>query len=214
MITLPPNLWAMQKDLVNNGVLSLTGSGAPTSGTSGTGVLFAGLGSTYVDNATGNTYFQAGTLASPLWQLVDGPTVAQQLSGTIASADITGTGAGQFGHANGVILLPAPGAHVVYEFISCAFFSIRNTAAYGGGGNITVNNGGGGSALSGLVSAANTLGNAASKAYYFVPLSTVAIPFVENGPINLVSSAAFTQPGTAAGTIRWYLNYRVYSTGF
>lgn len=208
------NIWAALKDLANVGIFNTTGSGAPTSGASGTGVGITGPGSTYTDSATGFQYVQIGTLASPLWALSEGFSTLQQLSGTISSANITGTSAGQLGHANGVILIPAPGAHVVTElvsvFVACKFV----VAAYTGGGNMTVNNGAGGAALTGLISAANSLNNAASKSFFFVPLTTVGIPNVENGPINLVTSAAPTQPGTAAGTITWVANFRQYNTGF
>lgn len=208
------NIWASLKDLASAGIFTVTGSGAPTSGTSGSGVNVTGPGSMYIDSATGFQYLNVGTLISPTWVLVDGFTTTQQLSGTITAANIVGTAAGQFGHANGVILIPAPGAHVVTELISVTLLYKFATAAYTAGGNITVNNGAGGAALTGLISAANSVGAASSKGLLFVPLSTAAIAFVENGPINLVSSAAFTQPGTAAGTILWYANFRQYNTGF
>ncbi len=50
--------------------LPLTGSGAPTDGTSGTGKGSAGPGSVYVDYAAGNWYLNKGTKASPSWKLV------------------------------------------------------------------------------------------------------------------------------------------------
>lgn len=211
MIT-SPTLWGMMKDEVENGIYRLVGTGAPAS-TAGAG--FAGVGSTYIDLATGNNYRNIGTIVTPVWVQVGGTSaVIQQLSGSISPANIIGTGAGQFGHANGVILAPALGTHVTIELVSVVVNFVRLTAAYTGGGNITVNQGGGGAALTGLVSAANSLGNAASKSYTFVPLSTVAIPNVENGPINLVAASAFTNPGTAAGTVNWIINYRQYPTGF
>lgn len=208
------NIWGAQKDLANVGIFNTQGAGAPVNGTSGTGVGITGPGSTYFDTTGGNMYNQVGTLASPSWALIDGFSTIQQVSGTISAANIVATTAGAFGHANGVIMLAAPGAHVVNEVISCVLLYKFATAAYTAGGNITVNNGAGGAAITGLVSAANSVGAASSKVVFFVPLSTVGIALVENGPINLVSSAAFTQPGTAAGTITWYLNYRQYNTGF
>lgn len=208
------NIWAAQKDRANQNIFDTGDFGVPINGSSGSGVGVLGFGSTYTDYSTGSRYLQVGTLASPAWSQTDGFSTLQQLSGTITSANITGTSAGQLGHANGVILIPAQGAHVVVELVSVVAFFKFNTAAYTGGGNMTVNNGAGGTALTGLVSAANSLNNAASKSVYFVPLSTVSIPFVENGPINLVTAAAPTQPGTAAGIITWFANFRVYNTGF
>lgn len=208
------NTEAAAKDLAQNGVYQVCGSGAPTSGTSGTGVGITGIGSYYTDFATGNGYIQVGTLASPLWQLDNGPATLQQLSGVISAAAIIATAAGSFGHANGVIMVPAGGTHVVTEVHSVVLQSKFGVAAFTAGGNITVNQGAGGAAITGLVSAANSLGNAASKSIMLVPLSTASTPLVENGPINLVSSAAFTNPGTAAGTLSWTINFRQYATGF
>ena len=55
---------------VSNDVIVMTGSGAPTSGASGTGDDFAGPGSLYVDYANANVYIQAGTISSPNWKLI------------------------------------------------------------------------------------------------------------------------------------------------
>lgn len=199
-------------DLARNNIFFLTDTGAPTDGV--TGANIAGPGSEYTDYSTGNKYVNIGTLASPVWALSGGFSGIQQLSGVISSANIVGTGAGQLGHANGVILIPAGGAHVVNELISVVTHYDFSVAAYTGGGNVTVNNGAGGAALTGLVSAANSFGAAADNSDLFIPLSTASIPLVENGPINLVAAAAFTQPGTAAGVIRWIANFRRYNTGY
>lgn len=207
-----PSMFGQLKDLIAAGLFPLQGIGAPVNGTTGANIAANGCG--YTDNVTGFNYVNVGTLASPVWNFVDGFTTTQQFSGTISAANITGTSAGQLGHANGVILVPAQGTHVVVELISVVLLYKFGTAAYTGGGNVTVNNGGGGSALTGLVSAANSIGKASSNGNFFVPLSTVGIALVENGPINLVAAAAFTQPGTAAGTITWYANVRIYNTGF
>lgn len=55
---------------LNNYIMLLTGSGAPTDGTSGTGVGDCGPGSSYIDILTGNIYYNTGTKASPAWSLV------------------------------------------------------------------------------------------------------------------------------------------------
>lgn len=65
----PPNMFAMLRAMVNAGVIIFTGSGAPTNGTSGTGAGTTGKGSIYVDISTGNQYINAGTTASPIWNL-------------------------------------------------------------------------------------------------------------------------------------------------
>lgn len=55
---------------VSNNVVVMTGAGAPTSGSSGTGDNFAGPGSLFVDVTGANLYVQAGTISSPDWKLV------------------------------------------------------------------------------------------------------------------------------------------------
>lgn len=137
----------------------------------------------------------------------------RQATGTISSADIVNTGAGKFGHANGQILIAGQGAHSIVEFISLLMIYDFAVAAYTAGGNVTVNRSGGSGALTGLISAANSIGAAGDKVTMFYPLSTAGIDLSENEGINLVTSAAFTQPGTAAGVIRYVLNYRVHATG-
>lgn len=62
-----PNIQAALRDRANFGVWELVGIGPPTSGTSGTGVGFAGTGSSYVDSISGFTYKNVGTMASPNW---------------------------------------------------------------------------------------------------------------------------------------------------
>lgn len=53
-----------------NQVVVMEGSGAPTSGATGTGDNFAGTGSLYIDYTNANVYVQAGAITSPDWKLV------------------------------------------------------------------------------------------------------------------------------------------------
>jgi hypothetical protein len=50
----------------------ISGAGAPTSGTSGTGLNYAGPGSLYIDYTNGLQYINSGTAASPLWVISAG----------------------------------------------------------------------------------------------------------------------------------------------
>lgn len=50
------------------GIVDLTGAGAPTNGTSGTGVNISGPGSTYFDITNKNLYINIGSISSPFWQ--------------------------------------------------------------------------------------------------------------------------------------------------
>lgn len=132
---------------------------------------------------------------------------------TISSADITGTGAGQFGHANGYPLLSAPAAGEVIEFLSAVIMYDYATAAYTAGGNVSVNYAGGGAALSGTVSAANSFGAAGDKIAVLLPTTPTNNQLSAATGVNLVTSAAFTQPGTAAGVARVKIAYRIHTTG-
>lgn len=131
------------------------------------------------------------------------------VTGTIATADITGTAAGQFGHANGYILVPAPGAGKSLVLESAVASYVFGVAAYTGGGNTTVNIGAGGAAVTGLVSAANFAAAASSKPVAFYPLATAGVALTANTPLNLVTASAFTQPGTAAGVINYAVQYAI-----
>lgn len=131
----------------------------------------------------------------------------------IGPADIVGTGAGQLGHANGVPLVAAPGADKAHELVSVVMVNDRDTAAYTDGGNVSINWSGGGAAITGVVSAANSLGSAGDTRTLFVPLAAAATALVANAGLNLVAASAFTQPGTAAGVLRLTVRYRVHTLG-
>lgn len=131
-------------------------------------------------------------------------------TGTITSANILGTSAGQLGHANGVELVAAGGTHVVNQLVYAFLRMDFATAAYTGGGNSTINIGAG-AALTGLDSAFITA--SADRLIELVPLAATKNVYTENNSLNLVSSAAPTQPGTAAGIIRYTIGYRAQATG-
>lgn len=131
---------------------------------------------------------------------------------TISSADIVATGAGKLGHAAGVVLVADPDATKVVELISAVMITDYSTAAYTGGGNLTININGG-SALTGVVSAANSLGATSDRINQFVPLATAGIALTAGKGLNLVAASAFTQPGTAAGVVRVKVTYRVHTHG-
>lgn len=131
---------------------------------------------------------------------------------TISAADIVATTSGKLGHASGVVLVADPGAGKVVELVSAVMITDYSTAAYTAGGNLTINSNGG-SALTGVVSAANSLGATADRINQFVPLATAGIALTANKGLNLVAASAFTQPGTAAGVVRVKVTYRVHTHG-
>jgi hypothetical protein len=126
----------------------------------------------------------------------------------ISAADIVATDATKLGHAAGVPLVADPGAGKVVELISAVLSYSYDTAQYGDGGNVTININGG-AALTGVVSAANSLGAAADKIVQFVPLADAAGALTPNKGLNLVAASAFTNPGTAAGTVKVFVTYRI-----
>jgi hypothetical protein len=140
------------------------------------------------------------------------PTTIQYAEVTISAADIVATGAGKFGHANGYPLVASQGAKKVVELVSALLIYDYATAAYTDGGNVTINISGGGSALTGVVSAANSVGGTADKLAHFVPLAAAANVVSQDTGLNLVAATAFTQPETAAGVVRVKVAYRVHST--
>lgn len=198
------SLLGSQMDEINNGVYRLVGLGVPDV-TSGAG--FAGPYSTYTDLNTGNSYRNYGTALVPSWTLSGASILIAQ--GQISVANIVGTGANQFGNAQGYPLVAAPGAGKALVLHNAVASYKFNTAGYGGGGNVTVNWGAGGAALTGLIAAASFAGAAADKPVEFYPLATAAVALVPNVGLNLVSASAFTQPGTAAGVINFAVAYHV-----
>lgn len=134
----------------------------------------------------------------------------------ISSADIVATTAGKLSHAGGVALVAAPAAGKIIELISCLLAYNFAGAGYGGGGNLTVNLTGG-AAISGLVSAANSLGAGSDKIARLAPtMSTNVGPETAAGVatgLSLVSSAVPWTLGSATGTLRAIVTYRVHDTG-
>lgn len=147
--------------------------------------------------------------ATPMLQLGDSSGM-DVITTNISSAAITGTAAGQLGHALGVPLVPDPGPGMAVELVSCCLSSKFGVAAYTAGGNLTVNINGG-AAVTGVVSAANSLGAAADKVNTLIPLAAAGTLQTATKGLNLVAAAAFTNPGTATGTLKCITTYRVYT---
>jgi hypothetical protein len=192
--------------LLVEGTIDNIGSGIPT-----TASTFA-IGARIVDLSTGISYINTGTVALPVWSragstaLVD-PQVVQLATVSLTAADIIATTAGKLSHAQGLIVVPAAPTgyvNVLHRAIVSYTFGV---AAYTGGGNTTFSIGAGGAALTGLIATTTLWQNASSIVQEFVPLSTVAFPITKETSINLVTAAAITNPGTAAGTAKVYAWY-------
>ncbi len=142
------------------------------------------------------------------------PLVYARTSGTITAANITGPSAGQLGHANGVVLLAGQGATKIVQLISALIEMDFATAAYTGGGVTGIKLSGGGIAVSNTVAAAVFIQAAADISVVLEPPPSLTVPsvYVLNAGLNLVSASAPTNPGTAAGVIKWQLMYRILTT--
>lgn len=77
----PKNIWAAFRNNANNNVWFLSGAGAPTSGTSGTGAKLAGPTSLYFDITNVVLYINTNTKASPTWTAVTGASGGVTLNG-------------------------------------------------------------------------------------------------------------------------------------
>src|SRR5688572_2523625 len=96
------NTQALLRNWLENNIFPYTGAGAPPATLTGV----AGPGSVYTDVTNKERYVNIGTLAAPVWARPNN----RYLSGSISAADIISVAAGKFGHANGVEIIPAPGA--------------------------------------------------------------------------------------------------------
>lgn len=131
----------------------------------------------------------------------------------LTKANIIGVAAGDLGHASGFPLVTAVGTHNVIEFISAILFYDYAGQGYANGGNISVGHSAAGSTVSGVVSAANSLGAAADKALILLSSVPTNNLLVENAGLSLYTSGGFTDAGASAGVLRGVVNYRVHATG-
>jgi hypothetical protein len=129
--------------------------------------------------------------------------------GTGADGAIVGSGNGSLGAAsvgNSFVLVAAPGAGKRIMVLEVEYQYTFVTAAYTAGGNCNIYYGGSvGQAFSGNITAVNSFGLGTSGWGVWRPSSGIVFSGVgatpaSNCAVHLRSSAAFTQPGTAAGT--------------
>jgi len=128
---------------------------------------------------------------------------------TLTKAEIVGTAAGDIGHAAGAVLVAAPGAGKTLEFVSAVLSYKFATAAYTGGGDDCVIRQGT-TVMSAPIAKADLLGSPTSDIAYVNALSAADIKLTANSTLNLAGTA-FTDPGTAAGTLDVFITYRVHT---
>lgn len=217
---------------VSGNILFTTGTTVPTDSTAGyaKGCIFidtdvgAGSNGVYINVGTSllcnfdvqgtigtNAVTTTTILANAVTSAKIDESVIQVAETTISSADIVGTSAGQFGHADGVVLVADPGATKVVQLISAVLIYDYAGAAYGAGSTTTVNISGG-AALTGTIAAAAFCGATSDKVVALYPLSTVGVALTVNKGLNLVTGTAFTL-GSATGVIRVKTMYRVITHG-
>lgn len=130
---------------------------------------------------------------------------------TLTATTIVGVAAGDIGHADGAVLIAAPGSGKAIQFISATIVYDFATAAYTGGGDDCAIIFPGFNAVSGTITSANLLGAAGDKIVSLMPLAATGTPMVVNTGLNFAGTA-WTNPGTAAGVLRFVINYRILTT--
>ena len=128
---------------------------------------------------------------------------------TLTPTTIVGTDAGDLGHSAGVELVAAPGTSYILEFVSAVLSYDFGTAAYTGGGDDLVIRQGT-TSVSAAIAAADLLGDSADDIAYVNALSAADIKLTANSNLN-IKSTAFTNPGSAAGTCKVHVQYRVHA---
>jgi hypothetical protein len=129
---------------------------------------------------------------------------------TLTATEIVGNAAGDIGHADGAVLVAAPGAGYALQFLNAVLVFDYATAAYtGGADDATIRIGT--VAQTAALTDANYIKAAGDKVYTVFPISTAETSLPVNSTINL-KGTAYTQPGTAAGVLRCYITYRVVTT--
>ena len=110
-------------------------------------------------------------------------------------------------------LVAAPAGGSYLELISVTLAFTYATAAYTAGGNVSIALGT--TPITGIISAAASFGKGSNAVIQFNPLAAAAtdISALTATALNInVASAAFTNPGTAAGTAVAYVAYRIQTT--
>jgi hypothetical protein len=129
---------------------------------------------------------------------------------TLTATQIVGTDAGDIGHTAGAILVAAPSSDYALEFVSAVLIFDYLTAAYTGGNNDMVIRVGT-TAVTTAITDTNCIKATGDKVFRLGAIAT-EISLGVGSTINAFSTA-FTQPGTAAGSLRVQITYRLHTTG-
>ncbi len=90
------DIWASLRQMADRDIWDIADTGAPTSGTSGTGVGYSGPGSVYTNISNGAKYVNTNTKASPTWSIL--------ASSAVATANIVASGTNTSGATTSVAI--------------------------------------------------------------------------------------------------------------
>lgn len=123
---------------------------------------------------------------------------------------IVGEAVGQLHHTAGVVLVAAPGAKFVLQFITALVIYDYDTAVYGGfSGNLKIRSG-----TTEVAPSITTIPLESVNEDKIIMVNASENEEISaNETLNLYRSQACTQPGTAAGIIRVHLIYLLHPTG-
>ncbi len=181
------NIWSQLKDLANNLVLNLVGTGRPVNGT--TGANLAGPGSIYTNLTTANVHLNTGTFASPVWELISGIKFAK------ATYDFAVDGGAT------TLITPAAGVNYIIpsgSIIIGGVIDILTTFTSGGSATISVGLSAGASGAAAL-KAATAVASWTAGLMAIIPLFTAAtmIKMTANGTVTLTVAVAALTAGKA-----------------
>lgn len=154
-----------------------------------------------------------GTVTAPI--ISHTATVSERtILVTIDSTKLVGSAVGDLAHVDGAVLVAAPAAGYLLEFVSAVFIYDYSTAAFGGGADdVVVQVGASGSqvTVSSAITGANLLEASGDKILRLGSIATELVPAAA-GAIS-IQGTLLTNPGTAAGVLRVHLTYRIHTTG-
>ncbi len=182
------------------GVWQYSGSGAPTSGSSGTLAGKAAPGSTYTDYLNGVEYLNAGTKAAPTWIAASSAQMGQVVKVSVTSAQIKTL------HSAPTTIVPAPGAGLYLVPTQFAINLVFGTTQYASGGAVSLIYHGGSTALhSGTVPAAVINAGASSVTLLGPQAGSNGLTLVANTGIDISAATGdFTTGDGTLDVIIWY----------
>lgn len=131
---------------------------------------------------------------------------------TLDATTIVGTAAGDLGEAAGVLAVAAVASRVIVPVVAYCDFTFA-TAAYTGGGNVALFYRTNALQTTGVVGSTASFAVAGDSFMVWHPTAVggVAATAIVGEPLMLRTSAAFTNPGTAAGTASCKVFYRLFT---